>query len=78
MSDAYGLCEKAAAETIICIESGGIKAIKAINAEAIKSKLLSNEDIAGLKEMEKISVRYLGARKTVTPLGISTVVEEKR
>ena len=50
MSYAYGLCEKAAAETILCIEAGGIKAIKAINAEAIKC----NMDIEGLKEMEKM------------------------
>ena len=47
MSYAYGLCEKAAAETILCIEAGGIKAI---NAEAIKC----NMDIEGLKEMEKM------------------------
>ena len=50
MSSAYGLCEKAAAETILCIEAGGIKAVKAINAGAIKC----NMDIAGLKEMEKL------------------------
>ena len=50
MSSAYGLCEKAAAETILCIEAGGIKTVKAINAEAIKC----SEDIEGLKEMEKM------------------------
>ena len=50
MSYAYGLCEKAAAETILCIEAGGIKTVKAINAEAIKC----SEDIEGLKEMEKM------------------------
>ena len=39
MSDAYGQCEEAAAETILCIEAGAFKC---------------NMDIAGLKEMEKL------------------------